>query len=54
MPVVGVGAAALAGLADVGMGFYVALAPVMVLLDALVLLVAVRLFDRERVLTRWS
>ena len=54
MPVVGLGAAALAGLADVGLGFWFALAPVMVLLDALVLRVAVRLFDRERVLTRWN
>jgi ABC-2 type transport system permease protein len=54
MPVVGVGAATLAGLAQLGPYFYGGLAPVMAVLDVLVLVLAVRLFDRERILTRWG
>jgi ABC-type transport system involved in multi-copper enzyme maturation permease subunit len=54
MPMVAVGTVALSGLAQVGPLFYVGLAPMLAVLDIGVLGVAVRLFDRERVLTRWG
>jgi ABC-2 type transport system permease protein len=54
MPAVGLGATQLVSFSERGIPFYAAIAAGVALLDVVVLVVATRLFDRERILTRWS
>lgn len=54
MPGVGLGVTQLVRFSDVGLPFYAAIAVAVALLDLVVLAIAARLFDRERILTRWG
>lgn len=54
MPGVGLGATQLVRFTERGIGFYAGIALAVAVLDVAVLAVATRMFDRERILTRWS
>ena len=53
VPLLGVMVAQLVGSVRLGMPFYLWFAVVLVLLDTVMVWVAARMFDRERMLTRW-
>ena len=53
VPLLGLVIAQLAGKVSLGLGFYFAFAVALVALDTVLVVVAARLFDRERMLTRW-
>lgn len=53
-PLIALVVAVLAGKVHLGLSFYVVAAGVIALLDGLLLWTAAALFDRERLLTRWS
>jgi len=54
LPVVGVFIAQLAGLLQINRNFILAATAVVLLLDAILIFFAVRLFQRESILTRWK
>jgi len=54
MPGVGLGVTQLVRFSELGISFYAALAVAVAIVDAGVLALAARLFDRERILTRWG
>ena len=51
---VGMAVMQLVSLKRLGLGDYAVVAAVVAALDVVVLVVAARLFDRERILTRWG
>jgi ABC-type Na+ efflux pump permease subunit len=54
LPIVGVGATSLAGYLETGRQFYALSAVVIAALDVIVVWLSAKMFDRERVLTRWG
>lgn len=54
LPLVGLSSAQFGGFLQAGAAYYAALGALVLLLDVLLLLVAARLFDRERLMTRWG
>ncbi len=54
LPVVGLAGGQFAGFLKAGPGYYATLGAVVLCLDLLILLLSVRLFDRERLMTRWG
>ncbi len=53
VPLLGLVVAQIAGKVHLGLGFYLALAAGLAVADVVLVAVAARLFDRERLLTRW-
>jgi ABC-type Na+ efflux pump permease subunit len=54
LPLVGLVGGQVAGLLQAGIGYYAVQGAVVLVLDVLLLVASVRLFDRERLLGRWS
>lgn len=54
LPLVGLAAGQFAGFLHAGAGYYALLGVVVLLLDVFILFAARRLFDRERLMTRWG
>jgi ABC-2 type transport system permease protein len=54
LPLVGLAAGQFGGLIRSGTGYYAAIGAVVLALDVAILLVAPRLFDRERLMSRWG
>jgi ABC-2 type transport system permease protein len=54
LPLVGLAAGQFGGFLHSGAGYYAVIGAVVLVLDVAILLVAPRLFDRERLMTRWG
>jgi ABC-type Na+ efflux pump permease subunit len=54
LPLVGLAAGQFGGLLKAGTGYYAALGALVLVLDVAIVMMARRLFDRERLMTRWG
>ena len=54
LPLVGLAAGQLGGWLKAGTGYYAIIGGIVLLLDVVIIVAARRLFDRERLMTRWG